>query len=640
MVHLSDGIKSFLRGLPRGLLGLAILAAFPLLALGLGTFQGCSEIQLPGPDMALPSSILVLPTEASLTLRDGEVPKQRFRAYGYYALGAVADLSAADAGGGAPGDSSGPPPGMVDITDQVTWSVEDQTMGSFDGTAKGLFRTALLVNGRLQPAKHGGKTQVFASYAGIKAPASVSVAYYNSFYRDGAPADADTKFSGAKVGALSIYYPADQILVPPNLGQMEVQYSQGSTAVDLFRISFTSDVSQVNIYTTQTSFNLDLDLWPGVGLTNMGRTVLLTVSGVSTADPSKRWASATYTLYIAETEVRGGLYYWVTTSPDGIYRYNFDQPTKSAEAYYTRKEAGDCIGCHAVSRGGEYIAFTLSASSGDGEILDVKRRVTVRSSGYARYKSDVHTFSPNGDQVITVQDGVLTRRAVKTGQALETLPTGAGKATQPDWSPDGTMVVYVQVADADYRWVDNGPPLKAGEMRFRNGSLYLLQRSGRQWESPKLLVKASDGYNYYYPSFSPKGDWILYNRSKGDSYSDAAATIFAVKPDGTGNRLLTRIHGDNLSNSWPRWSPFVQKFNDKTIYWFTFSSVRDYGVKLKNSLITKFSMKKPQIWMTAFDVERAEAGLDPSYPAFWLPFQSITANNHIAQWTEKLVTLE
>ena len=39
---------------------------------------------------------------------------------------------------------------------------------------------------------------------------------------------------------------------------------------------------------------------------------------------------------------------------------------------------------------------------------------------------------------------------------------------------------------------------------------------------------------------------------------------------------------DGLSNSWPRWSPFVQTYKGKKILWLTFSSNRDYGLHLIN----------------------------------------------------------
>jgi hypothetical protein len=41
--------------------------------------------------------------------------------------------------------------------------------------------------------------------------------------------------------------------------------------------------------------------------------------------------------------------------------------------------------------------------------------------------------------------------------------------------------------------------------------------------------------------------------------------------------------------------------------------------------------------MTPFFPARATAGQDPSGPAFRVPFQSVDAANHIAQWTQAVV---
>ena len=41
--------------------------------------------------------------------------------------------------------------------------------------------------------------------------------------------------------------------------------------------------------------------------------------------------------------------------------------------------------------------------------------------------------------------------------------------------------------------------------------------------------------------------------------------------------------------------------------------------------------------MAAIDLDAVAAGTDGSFPAFWLPFQDVTAHNHIAQWVDSIV---
>ncbi|HEY6459881.1 MAG TPA: hypothetical protein VIY73_07005, partial [Polyangiaceae bacterium] len=130
-----------------------------------------------------------------------------------------------------------------------------------------------------------------------------------------------------------------------------------------------------------------------------------------------------------------------------------------------------------------------------------------------------------------------------------------------------------------------------------------------------------------------------------------------------------------LTNSWPRWSPAPTSYHGKAVLWVTFSSNRDYGLHLKNTVngypqgsplatdggnpamsfdnyyppegptydqpqpaskqnITFDAYAAPQIWMAAIiiDPDRTLDSTDRSFPAFWLPFQDVTAHNHSAQW--------
>jgi hypothetical protein len=41
--------------------------------------------------------------------------------------------------------------------------------------------------------------------------------------------------------------------------------------------------------------------------------------------------------------------------------------------------------------------------------------------------------------------------------------------------------------------------------------------------------------------------------------------------------------------------------------------------------------------MAPFDITKANAGQDPTSVMFRLPFQNLVTNNHIAQWTERVI---
>lgn len=108
-----------------------------------------------------------------------------------------------------------------------------------------------------------------------------------------------------------------------------------------------------------------------------------------------------------------------------------------------------------------------------------------------------------------------------------------------------------------------------------------------------------------------------------------------------------------LSNSYPRWAPFVQTYKGAPLFWITFSSTRDYGLRVQNAKtgMTQCyppdvletpgeahgkaygpSCKQPQLWAAITLPGGASALTDPSHAAFWLPDQDRTTHNHAAQW--------
>jgi hypothetical protein len=179
---------------------------------------------------------------------------------------------------------------------------------------------------------------------------------------------------------------------------------------------------------------------------------------------------------------------------------------------------------------------------------------------------------------------------------------------------------------------------------------------GGTFSAPEVLVARAAGKNRYYPTFSPDGGVLLYNESSCpaalddhcNAYEDDGARFMILGVDGNRQPIaLSRANtggvedGTNraLINSFPKWSPFVFQRTGEVgsrLEWFTFSSGRRYGLRPPppgggENPVGTF------LWMAALDPTRVGGGVDPSYPAFVLPFQDLTTSNHIAQWTTRIV---
>lgn len=90
--------------------------------------------------------------------------------------------------------------------------------------------------------------------------------------------------------------------------------------------------------------------------------------------------------------------------------------------------------------------------------------------------------------------------------------------------------------------------------------------------------------------------------------------------------------GPELHNTFPRSSPFASSYPGGQVFWVTISSRRRTGLDNEE--------ENQQLWMFAVDPAKILAGEDGSFPAFFLPFQNRGTNNHIAQWTARIVTAE
>jgi hypothetical protein len=369
---------------------------------------------------------------------------------------------------------------------------------------------------------------------------------------------------------------------------------------------------------------------------------------------------------LSNETMNGGLYYWASagSEPEGIYRHDMSMPGQPAQAFMTTQtitgSGFGCVACHVLSRDGNKMAITYDGGDQAATLVDVATKTAVpvatgmtgctnnaqctvagegcvipanQSSGTCETAWNFSTFTPDNSQLLTVRDGVLVVRDAASLNVLATM-TAAGNVSHPELSPDGTKLVYVR------------PQVAGSDWAFGTGQIFLrtYDQSSKAFGPEQQLV--ADGSNNYYPSFSPDGQWILFNRGDNmindsigvhESYNGPNTQLWVVKADNSAPPVQLAISNQalGLTNSWGRWAPFAQTFgaNNEPMFWVTVSSKRDFGVRL-------VGVGKPQIWMTPFFPNRAAAAADPSSAAFRLPFQDIATNNHIAQWTEQVVGIQ
>lgn len=474
--------------------------------------------------------------------------------------------------------------GSVDTIAEAEWTLSNSTVGTID--EHGLFTPS---------TENGGVSYVNARFAGVETHALLTVVYQDEVVGEGIDAAA---FNVPRTAHDDLWtYPADGVNLPRNTPSLSFQWADvGATAA---RLRFRSHVTDLTVYTTGTNWTADEETWAKLVGTNAGGSVDVELSLLVGAEV---WSEEIITLNVNRFDARGSIYYW-STSASGIRVIPYGG---QAADFVTAGTTGYCVGCHTVRK--DEIAFTYDGGNG---ALGVRRisdgaEIVTHDAGIF---GNFNTFSPDGTKLLVAFKGALLLYDAQTGAYLQEIPTG-GLATHPDWSPDGTRVAFVYRNDGE-------------DWTFSGGRIAVMDvASDGTFGAPYVIYDPPDPYNAYYPAWSPDGDWIAFDVSTGDGYADPDAMVWVVKEDGSvAVELAAANISADLTNSLPRWGPLP----DDEVMWLAFSSNRVYG---------NVTAGNPQLWVAGFDPERASRGEDPSWPAFWLPGQDPSQNNHIPMWAE------
>jgi len=468
-------------------------------------------------------------------------------------------------------------------------------------------------------------------------------------------------------------------------------------------------------HTGGCEYKLDPTVWDFIAKSNKGGdavkiTVRATTDGMC-ATPSMNSVNIAF----AEQDLNGGIYYWKSTiSSSGtggqIWAKEFGNSIPEEQITGNGQLNGTCYGCHSLSRDGKYMTVNQDDDDSDDEysdvsasLVDVKAKKTTGSTftaGFQSFLNDDSLFlASNGHPTGTSNVFFLFDGTTAAAATPASIPVGPAmsRPTQPDWSADGKMVYFVLPTKVG-TWSNAFNQTLNDDDHVFGGSIYSMtyDPAAKTFGMPTPVIMSS-GDNNYYPGLSPDGAFLVYNHvpmqpvgtpvttwspdcsgtspqvvCPNDSFSNTKARVWllSTKP-GAMPVDAENLNGSpaaspvDVSNSWPRWSPFIQAYKGDKLLWVTFSSTRDYGLRVRNHKTgmfqcypadsleqaaaqhgTKFdaNCQQPQIWMAAINLSHLEFNsTDPSFVAFWLPFQAdVNAmgqpnHNHTAQWTQTVV---
>jgi WD40-like Beta Propeller Repeat len=577
-----------------------------------------------------------------------------------------------------------------------------------------------------------GTYSIVAQSGSITASATLIASFNGSFNAGAVTPDEKTSLDGSPGGtAVQIAYPLDGSVFPARLGSIYVHIVKSGSPTAA-RLEFQAG-------------GLDI-LWYGkcevdpVNLPGAGCYVQLPAAFTALLIPASDHEDITVTARVggagapsqappikvawSNVSLTGGIYYWTTiqpgpiypgytlpamaTSGTGIQRYDFKNDVPVPQLVYTDQGAptmaagaalptypgspwardsaggqGTCVGCHAISNSGKFMAMAVNGSDASGFVmLDIANKVLLPVSAVnagqplQRFIKEgcagiptlgcgaMTTFGPKDDLMVNMYKSKLYLRATDMTLANqgEVVPSTADPyRTDPFWSQDGQFLAFTGFRTPD-----------TGLNRYNATGLNGDEESGGQiWvasaeatgvhDDAHVVVPTQPGATSYYPAISNDDKLLVYNQStctQGavdpnklatdygsetcDGYDDWTSTLWLTSPDGSKRPVrLDRANGTlPASNSWPRWSPDNGMFRGQRLYWIAFSSRRPYGLQVNYGMAP--SLAKPQLWFAAV-LTGGEFTSDPSFAPVWLPAQnpnqSLPNGNHVPQWVKFVVPL-
>ncbi len=453
--------------------------------------------------------------------------------------------------------------------------------------------------------------------------------------------------TGTSTGGPCLSDPEPNSLFPRNWlrPRFVVQPGAGEDVFEI-RLHTAAETNELVVYTTATTWTMPAAMWAALSLNAVNQPIAVSVRGMVSSSNTVA-LGPTESITIAPSHADGTIVYWTTSGGSALKGFSVGQESVVTVLTPTNTP-GQCVGCHSSTPGGEFIGFSNSTSTTNGDPSHIEIRsgtapanqppflTTTAQTLLQRVSQELPVFSLGhwtpGDYVTVFMHADSTSSAGQNTHLLwidleatsQTEGVGWGELMRngdpnpavayPFFSHDGTRIVYASAPAANPSGI------------LQHGDLYSVEYGNRAGGTATPIDgAATTTYSEFYPALSSDDKLLAYTRLPDgqSSYNNASSEVFII--NSTGGTPVRHSANDpgmclgktspGITNSWPKWSPTAGSSGGNTYYWMIFSSTRSGN---------------PQLYVAG--VVEDEIGTLTTTPALYLWNQPPTENNHTPAW--------